>query len=434
MAEPSPELDRILDECLERIADGEWTAEDCMAHYPAHRRALIPLLYLAARLRTAPSSIAPSLRFRTWATDRLRTRLALSQRPPVPPLQAAPQPGWLASRHGFPVLPVMIAVLVAVLSLATSGLVYAADRALPGERLYRLDRTVEDLSLVLTPDAEAKLGLRLDMAAERLQEAQRLAALGDHTNLALALHDYAAIISSIVRHPWPTSRIPLGESLALYRSQLELLRASLPPDLQPEIEDAIDASRWEPGGHDGNDWPPIPAEETPSGPAPTPTASATPVVATPPPIPPTVPEPSDSTPPVGTVEAPGGSEDAPGGEHSSQNPGSWGGAPGQTGDNPGQTGSSPPGQVQGTGDAATPDEAPELVLLAPGGSGDAPGSEHSSENPGSWNQAPGQTGSNPPGQTEDDTPRSRGDPPGQEDGGAPGKSEDEHGGGRGHNP
>ncbi len=426
MAEPSSELDRILDECFERLADGEWTAEDCAAHYPAHQQALTPLLHLAARLRTARSSIAPSLRFRTWAADRLRTRLALSQRSPVPPLRSAPRPGWLASQHGFPALPVMIAVLVAVLSLATSGLAYAADRALPGERLYPLDRAVEDLSLVLAPAAETKLELRLEMAGERLQEAQRLAALGDHAHLALALHDYAALISSIVRHPRPASDIPLGESLTLYQGQLELLRTSLPPDLQTEVEDAINASRQESGGHGGDNQPPVPAEEIPSGPVLTPTASAAPVLATPSPIPSTIPEPGDPLPPVGTVEAPGGSGDTPGGEHASQNPGSWSEAPGQTGDNPGQTGSSPPGQVRDTDNMAAPDETPEPAVEAPGGSGDTPGGEHASQNPGSWSEAPGQTGDNP-GQTGSN-------PPGQEDGGAPGKSEDEHGSGRERNP
>jgi len=71
----------------------------------------------------------------------------------------------------------IIIITMLALSAATGGVVYASDTAEPGDLLYGLDQAVEQVHLNLAPNAEAAAEIHLEIASERLEEAQgRLAA------------------------------------------------------------------------------------------------------------------------------------------------------------------------------------------------------------------------------------------------------------------
>ncbi len=71
--------------------------------------------------------------------------------------------------------------------LLGSGAAIAADAAVPGQFLYSLDRSLEDIRVALTKDPEAKVALQLKYAAERLTEAQQLSSREHDGDLDISL-------------------------------------------------------------------------------------------------------------------------------------------------------------------------------------------------------------------------------------------------------
>jgi len=155
--EPADSLAQALADCLERVGDGE-PPEEALAHYPALRQELEPLLAMALHARSvAPEQPDPAFRARlrhrlegaAWATARSR---------PIP---------WRAR-----LLPAAVALLL--LFLALGGAVGVSARSLPDSPLYPLKRATEDAQRALTLDRADRLWLGLNFAERRLLEAQAI--------------------------------------------------------------------------------------------------------------------------------------------------------------------------------------------------------------------------------------------------------------------
>jgi hypothetical protein len=106
-------------------------------------------------------------------------------------LRPAPSRSWAVAG--------VITALVLALVLSSSGVIYAADAAVPGDPLYGLDKAVESARLGLTYRPESVMNLLLSLADERLLEAEELAAMQDEGNLGAVLEDYGATVSSLAR-------------------------------------------------------------------------------------------------------------------------------------------------------------------------------------------------------------------------------------------
>jgi hypothetical protein len=89
--------------------------------------------------------------------------------------------------------------LVFALVASTGAVAYAADDAVPGERLYGIDKAMEWAQLSITVKPLATLKLLLSFAEERLQEAEKLSAIGDEWNLEVALDGYGAAITQVAQ-------------------------------------------------------------------------------------------------------------------------------------------------------------------------------------------------------------------------------------------
>ena len=85
----------------------------------------------------------------------------------------------------------MVPSLIIIFFIIVSGVggtaVLSADKAVPGDILYGLDRSMESLRLSMARTPEKKVQLQLEAAQERLQEAQVLAERGDADLLDTAL-------------------------------------------------------------------------------------------------------------------------------------------------------------------------------------------------------------------------------------------------------
>ncbi len=180
-------LEEALDQCLVRLHDGE-SVESCLASYLEQAGELGPLLALAAAVQELPR---PCARPRAVAAG-LERMLA------VP----APAAGLVSpSRRHFgerlrhtwvtvaaifsgqgnlrraPALRPLLAVLVVLVALFPLSIVASAD-SLPGDLLYPVKRSTEQVRLFFTIDDVERQALQEQYAQERRAEVRAVARLG----------------------------------------------------------------------------------------------------------------------------------------------------------------------------------------------------------------------------------------------------------------
>jgi uncharacterized protein DUF5667 len=162
-----PDLSGPLQECLDAM-DGKRNLQDVLRRYPADRNELIALLRLSVDLGGlgAPSA-DPAFRLR--ARNRMLASAAHRRR------------GRWTRRLALPsaVRPVALAgACLAALMVASLTATAASVASLPGDPLYSIKLGVERAQLATTFDSGARARLQLHFADVRLDEAQRLFALG----------------------------------------------------------------------------------------------------------------------------------------------------------------------------------------------------------------------------------------------------------------
>ena len=202
------DLGPIVDECLQAIAGGA-SLDECLRQHGSFRDELEPLLRAAAAVQSLPR-VEPRATFAQASRQRLLERI---RREPV--ATARSRLGGLLGfgRRGdlarlarpFP-LSAAATIAVLVLTLTSgSGLVYAAQGSLPGQTLYSLKLASESVRIGLAGTEARRLGLRFDLADERLAEAVVLVDAARNDSAADAFEAYgrqvlvAATAAALVR-------------------------------------------------------------------------------------------------------------------------------------------------------------------------------------------------------------------------------------------
>lgn len=121
------DFDEILEKCLDELADGASTVDECLVRYPEQATQLKPLLLTAARLQSG-RVVQPSAVFKA----RARAKLTLH-------MQEHPR-ARARSRSSFLRLAASLAALL--LALLVTGTAYAQG-ALPGDPFYGWKLTSE---------------------------------------------------------------------------------------------------------------------------------------------------------------------------------------------------------------------------------------------------------------------------------------------------
>jgi hypothetical protein len=239
----------ILAHCLQAVERGEMTPAECLARYPEQREELEALLNVAAALRSAPKA-APLPAFRQGATARLLDRLP----PRTPPTIWDRLAGKLAvlgppvPARGLAVALIAIVAVVAVL-LGGSRAVSASDDALPGDRLYPVKTTVEDVRLTFSTDQD-DIQLYLQFTEVRVQEMERLIHAGRSDAVPLAARRFEDqvrgakdVLARVSAHDGTlaeTLNTRFGEGLSSRRASLERLLETAPEQARPSIQHALD--------------------------------------------------------------------------------------------------------------------------------------------------------------------------------------------------
>ena len=231
----SDDFDAILDRCLTDVAAGRATIDSCLHRYPAQADRLKALLGIAERARTAPATPLPVDKRRALETRLLKRAGQLRSRP-VTPSTASQRPVWRLNV-------VWVAASVIVVLLLVGSAVTASAASVPGDSLYSLKRTTEQVRLALAP-VQQQADLHLEFARQRLQEVRTLTGRGEVSDELLGeiSSETNQILGQIPALP-PDKQQMLLSSLTSFQDQsmqvLQFMAASTQGDVQAKVMAAL---------------------------------------------------------------------------------------------------------------------------------------------------------------------------------------------------
>ena len=230
----SRKFDDILNECLERIAAGE-DIQQCADRYPQHREELVPLLGVAAGtmgVAATPPNVAQA---KARGLTRLTQALAEHGAPEKPRVPFFWRP------VARPIVIGLAAVLLT--AMAAGGTTVAATNSLPGNPLYWVKTTKENITLRLPRSDIQTAKMHAGLAQERGKEMRRLIAKGriDEAELVAgrmrghlsksAVHAGVVVPANTVEMPLRTDQPHMTRNALELRARLErdgrVLRAEL---------------------------------------------------------------------------------------------------------------------------------------------------------------------------------------------------------------
>ncbi len=162
-------VEEILQQCLQRLDAGE-DITTCLRDYPDYRDVLAPVLAVAADVCRLS---APTLPAHVRTAARLRAHEALARQASASKHQNIPYGLTILRRRA------LSAVLAVVLVFGTFGATIAqAQQSLPGDVLYGMKRSSEQVRVQLTPGIVGRAVLYLGLADRRVIEPLALLAQG----------------------------------------------------------------------------------------------------------------------------------------------------------------------------------------------------------------------------------------------------------------
>jgi hypothetical protein len=249
-------LEDILAQCLDDMErDGDM--EEHLARYPRWRDELAPLLLMAERVRSLPDT-TPSPDFRHVARARMVNLVQVEAQGQH--AQRAGITGWalryvdrLGSAVSIPrsmAVPALASLLLVIVMLIGAGTAYASAESLPGDLLYPVKRTVEQVRLVLSLDDTGDALLRLEFADRRIREAGELVTRdGQRLEALMSAYDEEIeaandILQKQAAAGWDIMLfgLLLEQRLADHEVMLARLQERVPAEARPAIQHALATS------------------------------------------------------------------------------------------------------------------------------------------------------------------------------------------------
>ncbi len=167
-------IEEILAKCIDEVKSGKASIADCLNHYPDMRRELEPLLRIAMSIKE-PADIRPSDTFKIRARVNLMEHIYTSRTAK----RTGKLVGWTAMSHawhaGWQKTAAIVIVVILAISTLGAGTAYAAQGSIPGDTLYMVKLSTEQVQRVLTTDDVEEVNLELKFANTRLQEIESVA-------------------------------------------------------------------------------------------------------------------------------------------------------------------------------------------------------------------------------------------------------------------
>lgn len=232
--------------CLDPFRQGELSLQQCLDRFPQHRDELEELLSKFSVILSNPI-VTPRLAFQRTGYQQVMSRLVDPKT--VVSKQIKDRRNVFSkpvSKLRFRLANLIIAFIVAFAALS-GGVAYASNAAGPGDLLFSLDQTIEQVRLDLARDAESAANLHLGFAAERLEESQNKLEQGDIENAEAAIQAYNNEIASLAQLVDDAGDDDQEALMALLDSarekhltKLAEVAAKVPPQAQASIQRVID--------------------------------------------------------------------------------------------------------------------------------------------------------------------------------------------------
>jgi hypothetical protein len=196
-----------LEVCLQALERGA-SLESCLARFPALADELRPILETAVQARAQAIRDVPAEAMRRGRARVLQHAAELCERNQaiVVPFWRKP---WQAGR-AFRLLATSLTAVVFLFSGGT-GLVFASSNSLPGDNLYPVKRSWEDVQLAFIFDPKAKSEREMEFEHERVHEIQGLFSESRKTRV-----DFQGVVDSQQADVWQVSglRIAIDDDVA----------------------------------------------------------------------------------------------------------------------------------------------------------------------------------------------------------------------------
>jgi Domain of unknown function (DUF5667) len=189
------ELYEALEVCLQTLETGA-DLESALKRFPEMKDDLRPLLETSQQARLLAIPEVPLATLRRERSHVLQ-HAAEIRAPGLKPRKRLPL-------FSFPRLAASLAIALIFFLLSGTGLVRASNGALPGDHLYPVKRTWEDVRLLLVINPESREVLQSEFEQERLHEVDELMAEKRHQTIA-----FAGLVTEQNRDVWVVSGVPV---------------------------------------------------------------------------------------------------------------------------------------------------------------------------------------------------------------------------------
>jgi hypothetical protein len=188
------EFNEALQSCLDLIRGGRESIDSVVARYPEYGDELQAQLEIAMWLSSASAALDPSPGFVSASRRKLVSRIQLENQPII----VAPLT-WGERLQNFlsiqQVAPIAF-VFVLMLALFVSGtVVSASQKALPGDDLYSVKLTLEQIALATSLDEKNDAELQIQYVENRLTEVQALIIEERYEEIAETIQEYQEQVS-----------------------------------------------------------------------------------------------------------------------------------------------------------------------------------------------------------------------------------------------
>lgn len=252
MAEKREGIEQILQTCLELIRSGQETVDSALARYPDHADELSSLLETATWLQERRDALAPRPEFIAASRQRLLARIEQEKAASTPKsLRTVGASVWntilsLFAQKRFAYQFVVATILLVFLISTTSGVAAAAQHSIPGDTLYGVKMSLEQIQLALSFSEARRAQYYVTFAERRLVEVQSLVIEGRYEylhNTVDQFYSQANEASRLLRSLGTTNTLLARELANKLRNVVEgqislmpVLSQAAPPDSRSEIE------------------------------------------------------------------------------------------------------------------------------------------------------------------------------------------------------
>lgn len=252
MADQSNAIEMILQDCLEKIQNGQSTLDAVLAEHPDLAEDLRPALEAALWFRMHKATLDPRPGFIAASNHRVIDQIKQEQLARAQSQPAAGENGFtwfwklLTGKYRYAFQAALVFVLLFGMVAGSSGVVSAAQEALPGDFLYRVKTSLENAEMAFAQGEAAKAELQIRLARRRLAEIQALIAQDHLGEIPKTITQFEDHINQAIHHMIAVREKDQDRATALAASMQSLLQEQvvifnqLAENAPPSLREMID--------------------------------------------------------------------------------------------------------------------------------------------------------------------------------------------------